>query len=80
MTKENVASSLLRNSRVNLWGMGATLLGLQVGCRMSATSHSTSLGASPRSVTIDTGIKHRCSMSGQFRPYATKLPSLMGCG
>eukprot|EP00891_Asterochloris_glomerata_P004421 jgi/Astpho2/4421/Aster-x1241 len=29
VTKENVASSLLRNSRVNLWGMGATLLGLQ---------------------------------------------------
>ena len=36
VTKENVASSLLRNSRVNLWGMGATLLGLQVGCGMSA--------------------------------------------
>ena len=35
VTKENVASSLLRNSRVNLWGMGATLLGLQVGCKMS---------------------------------------------
>lgn len=36
VTKENVASSLLRNSRVNLWGMGATLLGLQVGYRMFA--------------------------------------------